>query len=308
MGTDPWDNLAAEEALFDRHQPGELTFLTYVNSACVVLGKNQNPWREINFSGLRGAGLPFLRRVTGGGTVYHDSGNLNFSFILDKSVYNKEVIHGFMARTMANWGLPLEVTEKGDYLFQGKKVSGNAMAIRRDRVLHHATLLVDADLERLRGVLGGLSGLDLAPGVKSRPMPVVNLAKARTDVTLDGLRDLLVSEFCAAAGAAEETWRVSGGQLVQCYDGCAEGETEAFETLFARHRERLHAPDWLWGETPDFTWSTSTRRSPVEVRVEAGRPVSFVREGRETLIPAGEGPEFFSPETIFAYIETRGEY
>lgn len=218
--------------------------------------------------------------MTGGGTVVHDEGNLNFSFMMDKSHYNKDEIHAFMRESLEDWGIAAAVTDKGDYLWDGRKFSGNAMSFRRNKALHHGTLLVSSDLPRLRGVLGGLAGLDDAPGVKSRPMPVANLSEARSGLTVQALAGSLRLRFARAAGLDEDCVRpLEAGEKALRRGAC---------------RERLASPEWLWGQTPPFEWRFSHPSGVLSVRVEAGRVVSPA--------PVSEGG-WFSPEEIEKYFE-----
>ena len=88
-GTDPYENLAIEERVFDNLAPGAETLLLYVNSATVVIGKHQNPWLEVNLPELAKRKMALARRISGGGTVYHDTGNVNFSFLVPREGFDR---------------------------------------------------------------------------------------------------------------------------------------------------------------------------------------------------------------------------
>lgn len=151
---DPALNLALEEVLFRNSREEYLLF--YVNRPSVIVGKHQNVFREVNPGFIRETGMPVVRRLTGGGTVYHDEGNQNFSFILngeagklvDFARYMEPVI-----RYLRSLGIAVEMDTRHNLRIRGLKISGNAEHVFRDRVLHHGTLLFQSDLDLLEKVL-----------------------------------------------------------------------------------------------------------------------------------------------------------
>lgn len=237
-GEDPWANLVREELLYERWSGGEILSL-YVNRPCVVMGRHQNPWVETRPDRLRREGIPLLRRISGGGTVWHDEGNLNFSYIGARSTYDRSLVDRWVQRALTEFDIAFDISEKGDYLYMGSKFSGNAFAFRSDRVLHHGTLLVCADLESLRAHLGGLEVVR-SIGVRSRPASVVNLQSVRPELSVAAL----VGAMARAAGS-EPT------------------EPPEFPDLEERCRERS-SWEWVYGQTPRFTVRTRDGR-PVEV-------------------------------------------
>lgn len=238
-GRDPLINLALEELLYETWSGGE-TLSLYVNRPCVVMGRHQNPWVETRPEDLRREGIPLLRRISGGGTVWHDEGNLNFSFIGARASYDRTRVDAWVRGALAEFGIMFDISDKGDYLYRGSKFSGNAFAFRSDRVLHHGTLLVSADLDRLRAYLGGLEVVR-SLGVRSRPASVVNLQSICPKLSVDAL----VGAMARAAGS-EPT------------------EPPEFPDLEGRCRERS-SWEWVYGQTPRFT-----------VRTKEGRPVEVI--------------------------------
>lgn len=174
--TDPYFNLAVDEFLLKKSE--EEFMILSVNSDSVVTGKHQVAHRESDTKFRYMNGIPLIRRISGGGTVYHDPGNLNFSFIsnslpgrqIDFRKYTSPVI-GFLSAL----GVDARLENKNDIRTAGLKISGNAEHVFRNRVLHHGTLLFDADLNRMRMALRKDQSAYNTRAVKSNPSVVVNL-------------------------------------------------------------------------------------------------------------------------------------
>jgi lipoate-protein ligase A len=228
---DVYANLAAEEALLDA-APDEPVVFVYRNAAAVVIGKNQNPWRECAVARLDALGVRLARRISGGGTVYHDPGNLNIACILPRAAYRRDEVLGLYIAGLARAGVKAEITGGTSLAVAGRKVSGNAFCFRRDHVLHHGTLLWGADLDRLRAALTPeLPGMETR-AVASHPMPVVNLGELLPGGTPEELIDAMVAAFAVAwGGVVRDPAMPDPGDRV------------------ARLREWA----WCYGATPDFT-------------------------------------------------------
>lgn len=150
--TDPYYNLAVEEYLL-RNTKQEV-FMLWQNAPTVVIGKNQNAYAEVDLAYAAAHGIRVARRITGGGAVYHDAGNINYTFITSKaeeksfSYFTRPIVEAF-----ASLGVPLVMTGRNDLSCEGKKVSGNARYEAEGRILHHGTLLFDADTDTMASVL-----------------------------------------------------------------------------------------------------------------------------------------------------------
>ncbi len=226
---DPFENLSREELIFETFDPAQALLLLYINTASVVIGKNQNPWREARLGILEQDGIPMVRRITGGGTVWHDEGNLNFSLLCSPQAYSKTEVQELLGRVMNHLGVPWTCNSHGDFFARERKFSGHAYAVKKDRILHHGTLLVQADLLRLKKYLGGLQGIS-GPGVPSRPSPVINLSEVVPGLTV--------------------------GRVIQGFGECFDPIPELFidsKALDQRRQERS-SREWTLGMTPDFTW------------------------------------------------------
>lgn len=147
--TDPYYNLALEEYLLTHYMDGNIVML-WQNDNTIVVGRHQNTIEEINQQYVKEHGIKVVRRTTGGGAVYHDLGNLNYSYITDRE---DESIDGGMKRfaepviqALKELGADAEFSGRNDILIEGRKISGTAQRIYKQRILHHGCLLFDADL------------------------------------------------------------------------------------------------------------------------------------------------------------------
>ncbi|MDP3179119.1 MAG: hypothetical protein Q8M76_14525 [Spirochaetaceae bacterium] len=245
IGHDPIANLALEESLLEGGTGS--AFLVYVNDPCVVVGRNQNPWAEVSPS----CETPVLRRVSGGGTVYHDRGNLNWSFILPRSAHDQCVELEAIASALRGLGIGATVGSRGGLFAPsdegGKlKIGGTARRLCSSRVLHHGTLLVEADLAALTASLGGLRTLE------SRALPSIPSASTNVSRIVPGLgMESLVASLCDALGAGE----------------IANAADEADPELERASRARLASWEWTWGATPAFFVAAGgAREAFIEVR------------------------------------------
>ncbi|NNM68302.1 MAG: lipoate--protein ligase family protein [Spirochaetales bacterium] len=284
--TDPWRNLAAEEALWQNLPERGFYLFLYRNSGCVVLGRHQNPLREVRLGEAGARGIPILRRASGGGTVWHDEGNLNFSFLVDQRDYDRHVVQDFLVRTLGRAGFQVVLGTKGDLVVPSDeglcKVSGNAYAFRNGKVLHHGTLLCRADLESLRGLLGSTGELVAWVGTPSRPMGVANLG---------------VDPRHAAEMLAEAFEQEFGAVRRERPEEAAGVEAADWSAAVSVNCRRLSSAEWTWDSTPPFTWKGETLQGFREVRVAEGR----VLDGS---FPSDEGKLFFS-DLFFEYLPKR---
>lgn len=232
------ENLALEEHLFEAFRPGELYLLVYTDDDAVVLGRHQNPWTECPVGALAAGGTPIARRISGGGTVFHDRGNLNFSFIMEKKYFDKERNLSFVRNALRRLGIEGMISPRGDILVAGKKISGNAQCFRQDKVLHHGTLLVRTDTDRLRAALGVYGRTIRTHAVASVPHPVANLIEFRPGLTVDDVIEALWNEFT-------DTFAPVGQSRQVTITGLPSGA----EALVQRNASW----DWVYGRTPRFT-------------------------------------------------------
>ncbi|ODQ68400.1 hypothetical protein NADFUDRAFT_8170, partial [Nadsonia fulvescens var. elongata DSM 6958] len=228
----------------------------YVNSPCVVIGRNQNPWRECNLPILNSLKIPLIRRRSGGGTVVHDSGNVNFSVMTARTDFTRDR-HARMIVDSINQLPPLvpgpqrEITlnERFDIVdLQGNKLSGSAYKIERQRSYHHGTFLLNSKLDVLRALLHrntDILGVVEGKGVESVSSPVANLELDKDvfiQAAIDGFKNLYGVDDAHPA-ASNKSVQITPITLKDI-EGIKEIETQ-YETL--------KTWDWTYGQTPEFT-------------------------------------------------------
>lgn len=202
--SDPAINLALEEHCLRNLNPGSEYLLFYINRPSIILGRHQNPFQEFNQELARQKGIVAVRRISGGGAVYHDPGNLNFSFITDfteeKLDYFKTLIQPILS-TLQHLGVPARLTEKNNIRVDGYKVSGNSQHTNMRRMLSHGTLLFDSDLEVLQRALE--SNLEIADSraVSSIKSKVTSISEhLRHPIGIDAFRAEMVGGISDAFG------------------------------------------------------------------------------------------------------------
>lgn len=198
---DPYFNLAVEEYLLGRAEDAVILYL-WQNENTVVIGKNQNPWKECKTTLLEQEGGHLARRLSGGGAVYHDLGNLNFTFLLPQSAYDLDKQLTVIQRAVESLGIPTERSGRNDILAGGRKFSGNAFYKNGRQAYHHGTLLVDVDREKLGRYLSPSKAKLQAKGVDSVRSRVVNLKELNRDVTVESLKKALKESFSRIYGPA----------------------------------------------------------------------------------------------------------
>ncbi|MDT8391366.1 MAG: biotin/lipoate A/B protein ligase family protein [Lentisphaeria bacterium] len=244
--TNPFANLAMEEWLTRARADGVRRLLLYRNTAAVVIGRNQNPWCECDPGALRERGVPFVRRMSGGGTVYHDPGNVNYAFILPREDYCPEKYVGIICQALRAAGVPAEQNARHDIMLAGKKISGTAYMLSSRTALHHGTLLVDADLDRLRHALRRPGYVE----IETRAIPSVRAAVANIR---DQAPDFSVADFKQAL------MDILGDDAQdRPMNTCPDELPEAVRALM---RDRL-TPEWIFGRTPPFTATVKPTGKP----------------------------------------------
>ena len=279
---DPTLNLAFEDALLQRHAD-PVCFL-YRNDACVVIGRNQNLWRELDMPAMAAAGVPVVRRRSGGGTVYHDTGNLNFSFHTSKTGFARTTHTALVARALsappvalpARFGRPpvflnarndlavLDVAATSDAAEFERKVSGSAYKLTGRRAYHHGTLLLDADLSRMSMLRrrGARRCAMHARGVESVPSPVANLC-----ATFPAHIARLSPEHVAAAIHAEFARTYGACRVVRVDDAQLRADPDV-----RRSYDELCSWAWIYGAEPHFDVRVSAR----DGLPQAGVPADLV--------------------------------
>ena len=239
MTTDPSYNLAMEQYVFDCLPRDRMYFMLWQNDNAIIVGKYQNTISEINEEAVRERGIRVVRRLSGGGAVYHDMGNLNFTFITDaggSSTLDMKLFCEPVVRTLAALGVRAEVNGRNDITIDGKKFSGNSQYLRQGRVMHHGTIMFDSDLS----VVGEALRVDptkiQTKGIRSVRSRVTNVAEHLPErVTLPEFRRILL----------ENILRENPGEEYPL----TPDDLAAVEKLRA---ERYATWEWNYGRSPKF--------------------------------------------------------
>lgn len=252
---DPHRNLALEEALLLSLPEDQAILYLWQNRHTVVIGAGQNAFAECRVDLLASEGGTLARRSSGGGAVYHDMGNLNFSFLVPRADYDVSRQLKVILNAVRALGVHAEASGRNDLTAEGRKFSGNAFRILKDGALHHGTLLVNVDMGLIGRFLNVSKDKLQAKGVKSVPARVVNLSELSGDVTVDAMRQAVIDAFSVEYGRA----------AVEPAD-----DIPVDAALLARYE----SPEWNFGKPAqgDLTLATRFPWGGVEVNasVESG--------------------------------------
>src|SRR5690554_1895283 len=176
--TDPRYNLALEEYVLKYLDTTEDIILLWQNEPSVIIGRNQNTTEEINATYIKEHNIHVVRRISGGGAVYHDFGNLNFTFVTNNLRENLNNYRKFtepVIQALNELGVPAEFSGRNDIVVEGKKISGNAQSYHKNRMFHHGTILFNANLEMVAKVLQVSADKIASKGIKSNRSRVTNI-------------------------------------------------------------------------------------------------------------------------------------
>ena len=231
----PYLNLAVESNLLDNFLPNTISLFLWKNKQTVVIGTNQNPYSECDVASLLEEGGHLARRRTGGGAVYHDLGNLNFSFVADKKIYDVKKQMQVIQKELLDFNLETEVSGRNDITYQGRKFSGNAFAKTKNQGLHHGTILIKTDSERLQKYLKVKPAKLHKHGVKSVSSRVINLSEV-ADITSENIIPHLIKAF-------EEVYQDTAS-IINFNDLCNED--------VIRLSQHISSDEYLFGKWKEF--------------------------------------------------------
>ncbi len=192
---DPYLNLATEQYLMETVEEDACILFLWQNQNTVVIGKNQNAWKECRTALLSEEGGFLARRLSGGGAVFHDLGNLNFTFLLPQAEYDLDRQFAVIAEAVSLLGLQAERSGRNDVLAEGRKFSGNAFYKNGKQAYHHGTLLIDVDMAKLGRYLNPSKAKLQAKGVDSVRSRVVNLKELSPAITIDTMKEAMATAF-----------------------------------------------------------------------------------------------------------------
>ncbi|WP_461204658.1 lipoate--protein ligase [Clostridium sp. DL1XJH146] len=243
----PYYNLAFEEYCFKKLEEDEIVFL-WKNSPTVVIGKNQNTLEEINEEYINANDIKVVRRITGGGAVYHDLGNLNFTFIkkvdnieeLDLKKYASPIVSA-----LEKFGVKAELSGRNDITVDSKKISGNSQSIYKNKVLHHGTMLIDSDLSVLSKALKVKKEKFESKGVKSVRSRVTNIRPyLNYDFSIEEFEEELINQLFIQEKEEKKELVLSAYDL--------ENIKELYESKYSTW-------EWNYGFSPIFNYKNIKR-------------------------------------------------
>jgi lipoate-protein ligase A len=261
--TDPRVNLAIEEYAVKHLDINETYLLFYVNQPSIIIGKNQNTFEEINVDFVRENDIIVVRRLSGGGAVYHDLGNLNFSFITKNEGDNFHNFRKFtepVVRALHKLGVPAELSGRNDILVQGRKISGNAQFTTRGRMFSHGTLMLNTNLEDVVAALNVKAEKIESKGIKSIRSRVANISEfLDKPLSMDEFKRLLLESIFEGQSPIPE-YKLTDAD---------------WQAIHEISRERYQNWDWNFGKSPKFNVQRS-RRFPIgsiDVRLNVNRGI-----------------------------------
>lgn len=258
--TDPRINLAIEEYALKNLDINESYLLFYVNEPSIIIGKNQNTIEEINTDYVEKQGLHVVRRLSGGGAVYHDLGNLNFSFITKddgESFHNFKKFTEPVVTALHKLGVKAELSGRNDIIAEGRKISGNAQFSTKGRMFSHGTLLFDSEMENVVSALRVKKDKIESKGIKSIRSRVANISEFLTEqMTIEEFRSTLLDYIFEGSDVEEYV-------LTE----------EDWKNIHELSKERYQNWDWNYGKSPKFNLQHSHRFpvGSIDVRLEVNK-------------------------------------
>lgn len=261
--TDPRINLAIEEYCLKHLDPEETYLLFYINQPSIIIGKNQNTIEEINTKYVDENGIIVVRRLSGGGAVYHDLGNLNFSFITKddgNSFHNFKKFTELVVAALKRLGVDAELSGRNDLMANGRKISGNAQFSTKGRMFSHGTLLFDSEIEHVVSALKVKKDKIESKGIKSIRSRVANISEFLDQkMTTVEFRSMLLRYIFDTEGEipeyklTEKDWKI----------------------INQISKERYQNWDWNYGKSPKFNLQHSKRfqAGSVDIRLEVQKGV-----------------------------------
>ncbi|MEH7333686.1 lipoate--protein ligase [Neobacillus drentensis] len=259
--TDPRINLAIEEYALKNLDINETYLLFYINEPSIIIGKNQNTIEEINTEYVEGNGIHVVRRLSGGGAVYHDLGNLNFSFITKddgESFHNFRKFTEPVIKALQKLGVNAELSGRNDIEVEGRKISGNAQFSTKGRMFSHGTLLFDSEMDHVVSALKVKKDKIESKGIKSVRSRVANISEYLTEkITIEEFRSLILKYIFEGAE------KISEYVLTE----------EDWEKIHQLSKERYQNWEWNFGKSPKFNLKHSHRFpvGSIDVRLEVNK-------------------------------------
>ncbi|MBD5587070.1 lipoate--protein ligase [Clostridium botulinum] len=246
--TNPFFNLALEEYLLKNVDIREDYFILWQNEPTIVIGKHQNTLKEINMNFVKDNNINVVRRNSGGGAVYHDLGNINFTFItkydekhlLDFKTFTNPVVY-----SLGKLNVKAELSGRNDILIDGRKISGNSQHIYKDRFLHHGTLLFNSELENLVKALNVDNDKILSKGIESIKSRVTNIKEhVKEDIFMEKFKEILIENIFMWNKSSLKKYNLTNDHI------------NDIEKLM---EEKYMTWQWNYGYSPEFNYRNYKR-------------------------------------------------
>lgn len=244
--TNPWFNLATEDWIFQELDSDTHILFLWRNAETVVIGRSQNPWVECKTDKMEEDGVYLARRQSGGGAVFHDLGNTNFTFLSPKEDYNQDANFQIIVNALKKLGIEAAQSGRNDMQVGERKISGSAFKHAVDRSFHHGTLLVNANMQKLGDYLNPHPLKLQAKGIKSVRSRVANLVEFNDTVTHESLSEAIIEAFCEYYGQTVEVEELDEASLKS-------------EPHLNKYYEQMADWNWRFGKTPAFSHHIETR-------------------------------------------------
>ncbi len=244
--TSPWFNLATEDWIFNELTADTQILFLWRNMDSVIIGHFQNPWVECKIDKMEADNVFLARRQSGGGAVFHDLGNTNFTFLSPKQDYDQSANFAIIQEALTTLGIHSILSGRNDLQVENKKISGSAFKHKADRAFHHGTLLVNADMDKLSDYLQPHPLKLAAKGIKSVRSRVANLVDFNPAITHEILCEAIIEAFEKHYQQEVEVEVLDEKKLAQL---------PALQQYYAKMADW----DWRFGKTPEFTHQLETR-------------------------------------------------
>lgn len=282
---DPYRNLAVEEFLLETVRPGQMILYLWQNERTVVIGKNQNAWKECRFQQLEQDGGHLARRLSGGGAVFHDLGNLNFTFLMPAADYDLPRQMSVILQAVRALGIDAQKSGRNDVTVDGKKFSGNAFCQKGDNAYHHGTLMLQVDTQKVAHYLNVSEKKLRSKGVSSVTSRVCNLCDYLPQLDRAQLQQQMQQQLLQALG---EVYGLAPQPL--------EESLLNWERI-SQLEERNASWEWKFGRRLAFTWERDERFDWGEVQLQLQIDRGIIQDAllysdaldAEFLLPVREG-------------------
>ncbi|WP_286707867.1 lipoate--protein ligase [Psychrobacter sp. UBA2514] len=244
--TNPWFNLATEDWIFNTLNPDSHTLFLWRNSETVVIGRSQNPWVECKTDKMAADDVFLARRQSGGGAVFHDLGNTNFTFLSPKHAYDQTANFTIIINALKKLGIDAEQSGRNDMQVGDRKISGSAFKHAADRSFHHGTLLVNANMQKLGDYLNPHPLKLKAKGIKSVRARVANLVEFNDAINHETLSEAIIEAFCEYYGETAPVEQLDEASLAK-------------QPALNAYYQQMADWDWRFGKTPEFSHHIETR-------------------------------------------------